>query len=200
MNKAQEILTYWFGQLNSETGLATPEKSKIWFGKSVETDRFLTNKYKDLLEEAKLDKLNSWTESPDSTVALIILLDQFSRNIYRDTAEMYAADTQAIQIAKELITAQKDKNLPTAYRIFTYMPFMHSEKLEDQKQCIELFEKLHQSANPKAKEPIANNLKYAIAHHDIIAEYDRFPHRNKILGRTSTAAEIKFLTQPGSSF
>lgn len=190
MQQAQNILDYWFGELDSN-GMPKNDKSDLWFGKSEQTDQYLTENYQALLEQAKLGQLDNWLSSNDSTMALILLLDQFSRNIYRDTPKMYEADEKALIIAKNFIPSA----MPTIYRVFTYMPLMHSENLADQNLCVQLFQNMVDEGHP-----MQNNLDYAIKHRDIIAKFGRFPHRNQILGRESTSEEIEFLKQPGSSF
>jgi uncharacterized protein (DUF924 family) len=191
----KEILKYWFGELN-ENGMPKEQKYDLWFGKSEETDKYLTDEYKDLLESAKRGELDDWKNEPDSLVALIVLLDQFSRNIYRDTSGMFAADSQALELAKLSL----DFEIPTIYKVFTYMPFMHSEDLEEQNRCVELFEDLVDKTDGEAKESVKNNLDYAIQHRDIVEKYGRFPHRNEILGRESTSEELEYLAKPGAGF
>lgn len=191
----KEILNYWFGELN-EHGMPKDAKYDLWFGKSEETDKYLTEEYKDLLESAKRCELDDWKNEPDSLVALIVLLDQFSRNIYRDTPGMFAADCQALELAKLSLGFE----LPTIYKVFTYMPFMHSEDLEEQNKCVELFEDLVDKTDGEAKESVKNNLDYAIQHRDIVEKYGRFPHRNEILGRESTEDEMEYLAKPGAGF
>lgn len=191
MNHSQNILDYWFGEIDPNTGMPKTDKSSLWFGKSQETDQYLTANYQDLLEQAKQGQLDHWLSQTDSTMALIILLDQFSRNIYRDTPKMYEADDKAIQIAKNSL----NKDLPAIYQVFTYMPLMHSEELADQELCVAMFQKMVNEGHS-----VQNNLDYAIKHRDIVAKFGRFPHRNEILKRESTPEEIKFLKQPGSSF
>ena len=192
----KQILDYWFGDLDPVTGKTTTDKFGIWFGKSEETDQYLTDNYKELLESAKRGELSDWQNDSDSMIALIILLDQFSRNIYRDTPEMYSADDLAVELARKSL----EFDLPTAYRVFSYMPFMHSEDLDDQNLCVDLFTQLVESVHEQAKESVQGNLKYAIEHRDIVEKYGRFPHRNKILGRQSTPEELEYLAQPGAGF
>lgn len=191
MQQAQNILDYWFGELDPNTGMPKEDKYPLWFGKSEQTDQYLTENYQELLEQAKRGELDNWLTNKDSTMALIILLDQFSRNIYRDTPKMYQADEKAIQIAKNNL----DANPPAIYRVFTYMPLMHSEELADQELCVQMFQKMLDEGHA-----VKSNLEYAIKHRDIVARFGRFPHRNQILNRESTSEEIEFLKQPGSSF
>lgn len=196
MPTPQDILDYWFGAIDPKTGMPTKPKYDLWFGKSKKTDDFLRKNYTKLLEEAKNNELDHWTQQTNSYIVLIVLLDQFSRNIYRDDPRMFEADPKALQLTKNKLNIK----LPTIQKVFQYMPFMHSENLTDQEKCVQLFKELHQKAHPEVKESIANNLDYAIAHRDIIKKYGRFPHRNKILNRESTPEEKEYLSQPGAGF
>jgi uncharacterized protein (DUF924 family) len=198
--QAQDILSYWLGQLNPETGQSTENKFPLWFGKSQETDDHLRETYGSLLEKAKAGELKDWEESPESLVALVILMDQFSRNIFRGTSGMYAADEKALSLSKQVVESGQDEQLPTAMRVFLYMPFMHSEELEDQEKCIEIFKKLKEQVPESIKDSIENNVIYAIKHRDIVKEYGRFPHRNEILSRANTPEEEVYLAQPGAGF
>ncbi len=129
-------------------------------------------------------------KSAKGCLALIILLDQFTRNIYRDTPKAFEFDSISLSIAKEAITLGRDTEIDKDKLAFIYMPFMHSEKLSDQKRAIELFEKAN----------LVGNIKYAIEHHDIIKRFNRFPHRNVILGRESSEEEMVFLRDEHSGF
>lgn len=195
----KDILEYWFGELD-EYGRTDESRFKLWFGKSEETDQYLTENYKDLLESAKRGELDSWKESAEGLVAFIVLLDQFSRNIYRDTAEMYAADEQVLSVAKRAVETGVDKEMPISHRVFTYLPFMHSENLEDQEQCIELFKGLQNEVPEEVKKSIQGNIDYAIKHRDVVKGYGRFPHRNEILGRESIEEEKVYLSNPDAGF
>lgn len=195
----QKILEYWFGELD-EHGRADESRFKLWFGKSEETDQYLTENYTELLESAKRGELDAWKENAEGLVAFIVLLDQFSRNIYRDTAEMYAADEQVLNAAKHGVETGMDKEMPISHKVVTYMPFMHSENLEDQEQCIELFKNLQNEVPEAVKESVQGNIDYAIKHRDVVKEYGRFPHRNQILGRESTDKEKEYLSNPDAGF
>ncbi len=177
--KTQEILSFWF---------ATENKPK-WFIKDQEFDREVTSKFLNYYEEAaKEEDLDHWQESLDGSLALIILLDQFPRNMFRGDPRSFATDSRAIAITKKIIAQNIDHQASEDYKHFLYMPLMHSEDLADQELSVELF-----SYNPGARD-------YAIRHMEIIKRFGRFPHRNIILGRESTVEEIQFLTTPGSSF
>lgn len=180
-----EIIKFWF----EET------KPRFQFKKDKDFDNKVKSRFGNLLEKAKIGELDSWKNNPESLFALIILLDQFSRNIYRDDKKSFEGDELAVKIVKEGIEKGFDKQIDPKRRMFFYMPFMHSENIENQERCIELIKELSKE-NKKAK----LNLKYANMHKDIIEKFNRFPHRNKILNRESTEEEIDFLKTKGSSF
>jgi len=138
-----------------------------------------------------IGEIDSWTNEAESCLAYIIILDQFSRNMFRDTPQMYAADSLALDASKYAIKKGFDKQVKKG-RSFFYLPLMHSENLENQEECIKQFEILSEGKE--------SGTEYAIKHRDIIRQFGRFPHRNKILSRESTKEEIEFLTKPGSPF
>ncbi len=175
-----EVLTFWFA---SET------KPK-WFAPDAEFDAQLRSRFGDWLAAAKNGELDRWAETAKGALALIVLLDQFSRNIHRGTPDAFAADAKALALAKTVLKNGLDGQFTDEERQFLYLPFMHSETLSDQEEGVALYERLGQ----------ANALDYMRQHRDIIARFGHFPHRNAILGRSSTAEEIEFLKQPGSSF
>lgn len=199
MNTAENLLQYWFGEITADE-LAEEGKPSLWFTKNPATDQYILDHYRNLYEEAVTGKLDGWLQTPRGTLAFIVLLDQFSRNMFRGDAKMYDADPLALKIVHEGLQKGTDRTLKTIERFFFYMPLMHSELLEDQERCIQEFEALHTTCPEAAKPTIANNIKYAIAHRDIVRDWGRFPHRNEILGRASTPEEIEFLKQPNSSF
>ena len=180
MNRYKSVLNFWYHEL-------TP---KDWFAKSDELDQKIKEDFRSLLEEGASGALSSWEQSPLSMLALIILLDQFSRNIYRDTNLAFSNDQQAIALAKKAVKFGFDKELKRDQAVFMYMPYMHSEDLKIHEEAIVLFE----------QEGFENYLKFEIKHKIIIERFGRYPHRNEILGRESTKEEKEFLTQEGSSF
>ncbi len=180
MEDSASVLRFWFEE-------STPQQ---WFEKSDEYDRIIEDRFGDLHREAANGDHDGWTDSADGSLALILVLDQFSRNLFRDDPRAFAQDAKALSIAKKAIAEGQDREVPEDRRVFFYVPFEHSEDLADQEDSLPYFEAL---ANPEY-------LRYAIAHRDIIARFGRFPHRNAVLGRESTADEIAFLKTPGSSF
>ncbi len=189
--QAQEVLDFWFGAPGSaEFG----HPRDFWFRKDPAFDRTLAQRFTDLHAAAARAELTDWRSAPESLVALIVVLDQFPRNIYRGLPASFATDAQALAAATVMVESTWDLALPPAMRWFTYMPFEHSELLVDQNMCLQLMQGV-------AEDPrFADVPQWAVAHHEVIARFGRFPHRNAILGRESTSAEVLFLSQPGSSF
>ncbi len=176
----QTVLNFWF---SSET-------QPYWFAKSDAFDQQLRDQFFEILEQARQAELWSWRESAEGRLAEIIVLDQFSRNLYRDSSASFAQDPMALALAQETIQLGLDQNLRPEQRSFLYMPFMHSESKIIHEQALKLFENL---GNPI-------NLDFEKKHKVIIDRFGRYPHRNEILGRQSTEEEIEFLKQPNSSF
>ena len=178
--KPQDVLAFWTA--------AGPAK---WFSKSDAFDAAIRLKFEPLHLAAARGKYDAWAAEPEGALALVVLLDQFPRNLYRDSGHAFATDGKARAIAVAAIAAGHDRQVDPALRSFFYMPLEHSESLADQEACIALFEKLQIDTGD------TEGLKWALLHRDIIARFGRFPHRNKALGRTTTAAEQAFLDEGG---
>ena len=176
----QPILHFWFEELTS----------KQHFVKDAALDETIRARFGDTLEAAAQCELFAWRATAEGRLAEIIVLDQFSRNVYRDTPRAFAQDALALVLAQELVASTQDRSLPIAQRVFAYMPTMHSESALVHTQAVALFTQLG----------IEGNLDYELRHKAIIDRFGRYPHRNAILGRTSTAEELAFLSEPGSSF
>lgn len=187
---ASDVLELWFGDRSAPPSAAT---KKQWFSRDEAFDSMLRERFGAALVAAREGELDAWAESADGALALVILLDQFGRNCGRDTPAMYSGDAKALALAEAAIARGFDREVRREERSFFYMPFMHSESLEAQERCVELFRALEEDGS-------GGNSKWAIAHRDIVARFGRFPHRNEILGRESTPEEIAFLKEPGSSF
>jgi uncharacterized protein (DUF924 family) len=191
MSQATTILDFWFGHAND------PNYGKIqpfWFDKQPDFDSKVRNLFLEDYQKAVAGYLHDWMNSPQTCLALILLLDQFPRNMFRDTLQAFATDWEALSLAKQAINNGYDRQLLAVQRWFIYLPFEHSENPDDQRKCIKLFQQL--SHDPDSAEAIAS----AFRHKEIIARFGRFPHRNAILGRISTPEEEEFLEEPGSSF
>lgn len=190
---AAALLELWLGP---ELGRDAPaaEVRERWFVKDAAFDAELLRSFGELHARAGRGELDGWAATPRGRVALVIALDQLSRNLGRGSAASFAHDAEALALAKEGVALGVDRELAGSERYFLYMPFMHSEALPDQARSVELFAAL-------AKElPALDATRWAAAHRDIVARFGRFPHRNALLGRSTTPDEEAFLAQPGSSF
>jgi len=200
-SEIKEILNFWFGNLK-ENEIPSEEYRKKWWIKDYENDKRIKDSFGGYLDLAIKGELYGWKKTPQGTLALILLFDQFTRNIFRDTAEAFSQDQNALEICINGIKKGFDLKLHPVQRIFYYMPLMHSEDMSIQKKSIQSFSNLaNQVINP---EPIAKmvsgSFEFAMKHYEIVKRFGRYPHRNAILGRKSTLEEIEFLSEPGSSF
>lgn len=183
--RAAEVLAFWFG---------SGGRDKRWFEKNPAFDREIGTRFLALHGRAASGLLAHWQRNPADCLALIVLLDQFSRNIYRGTARAFATDAQALGAARHAIANGFDRSMQPVKRMFVYLPFEHAESLEEQVKACEL-------TKPLVEFPETGDAyRYAVLHRDVIKRFGRFPHRNAPLGRVSTPEEAKFLQGPGSSF
>jgi uncharacterized protein (DUF924 family) len=181
------VLEFWFG--------VPPGPSRVeWFRKDEAFDARIRDRFGPLHEAASRRALDGWRAAPESMLALVVVLDQFSRNLYRGDARAFAQDAYALECANEAITRGDDTRLLPVHRQFLYLPLEHSEDIADQERCVELMRSLE--VYPETK----GLTEWAEKHRVIIARFGRFPHRNAALGRASTPEEIEFLKQPGSGF
>jgi len=187
------IHSYWFGTLD-DTGLSDTDHRRLWFSASDATDDYLRQHFGAALAQALAGKHDDWIETDRGLIALIVLLDQFSRNIHRGSAAAFAGDPAALALAQQAIASGRYQRLPAIHQVFLYLPLEHCEDLDVQEECVALFEEL---AGVTGSEELADFSRYAVAHRDVIAQFGRFPHRNAILGRTSTARELAYLEQHG---
>ena len=174
------ILHFWFTEL-------TPKQH---FAKDPALDETIRTRFGATLEAATKCELFAWRTTPDERLAEILVLDQFSRNVHRDTARAFAQDALALALAQALVASGQDRSLPLAQRSFAYMPYMHSESALIHAQAALLF----------AQPGMEDSLRFELRHQAIIERFGRYPHRNAILGRTSTPDELAFLNEPGSAF
>jgi uncharacterized protein (DUF924 family) len=187
--RAAEVLRFWFGA-GAEYGRAR----KAWFRKDPEFDREIRARFLLLYEQAASSTLDAWQSLPSDCLALVIVLDQFPRNLFRGDARAFATDAQALGAARHAVEAGYDADMLPVERLFLYLPFEHSESIEDQWRAIALFGRL-------APWPETSDVfPYAVRHWEIVRRFGRFPHRNTALGRASTPEELEFLQQPGSGF
>ena len=178
--QAQDILDFWFD----------PDHRSLWFAKSDEFDAKFRERFQAIHHQAIQAELWSWRKTAEGRLGEIIVLDQFSRNLFRDQPQAFAHDSMALMLAQEAISLQLDAQLSPDHRSFLYMPFMHSESKLIHEFALKLFQRLGNEIN----------LSFEKKHKLIIDRFGRYPHRNAILGRSSTAEELEFLTQPNSSF
>ncbi len=190
----EAIHDYWFGELD-DAGLCREDRNALWFAASAETDAECRRRFGSLVGRALTGELQAWAQRDRGLVALVLLLDQFTRNIHRGTPRAFAGDDRALALAQHTIGTGHHQRLPAIHQVFLYLPLEHSEDPETQETCVTLFEELAAITGSPA---IAGFTRYAIAHRDVIARFGRFPHRNAILGRPSTAEELAYLEQhPG---
>ncbi|MGB5502077.1 MAG: DUF924 family protein [Polyangiales bacterium] len=195
----EDILDFWFGELN-EHGCSSPEHRKRWWTKSDAFDESIQHYFLDDYEAIVAGEREAWRSTARGALAYIIVLDQFSRNTFRGTAKMFAADELAREVCREGLDAGFDAELSFDERVFFYLPLEHSESMDDHELCLELFESLLDSAPELLQADAKYYLDFALQHKAIIERFGRYPHRNKILGRASSDEEARFLQEPGSSF
>lgn len=185
----QAVIDFWFGV--PLTGVPRAE----WFRKDDAFDDAIRGRFGELVELALAGGLREWDRDATGTVARILLLDQFTRNAFRGTARAFAGDALALEAARALVANGRDRALSGLMRWFVYLPFEHAEDRDAQRESLRLFAEL-----AAAYPALADAYTWAVKHHDVIARFGRYPHRNALLDRPSTAEEIEFLRQPGSSF
>ncbi len=192
MTTPSDILDLWFASPgDAEEGTLR----KAWFGKDPAFDAEIVARFGAAIEAALRGELDAWAVEPASALARILLLDQFTRNAFRDTPRVFAGDAQAIAAARAMVGQRHDQALDPIRRSFVYVPFEHAEGLETQDEGVRLFCQLAE-ADPR----FAEMLDYAKRHRAVIERFGRFPHRNDVLGRQSTAEEIEYLKRPGAGF
>lgn len=176
--KPETVIDFWFSELKPED----------WFKKSDALDQEIRTRFLDAWSSAGKGELFFWRSTPKGRLAEILILDQFSRNLHRNHASSFSQDTVALILAQDMVILGWDQEVPKEWRSFIYMPYMHSESSKIHEESVKLF----------TKAGLEDNLKYEMAHKEIIDRFGRYPHRNSILGRTSTTAELEFLkTHPG---
>lgn len=192
MARSDEILFFWFGEPRDDQAYYDEWRSR-WFNANPHFDQEVRDRFTADYQQASTRQLTAWREEPRSGLALVLLLDQFPRNMFRGHSQAFATDALAREVATHLIQTGFDRLLLPIERAFVYMPFMHSETLADQRSAIALFQQLAQERE------YLSFVTYAIKHLEVIERFGRFPHRNAILGRPSTPEEAESLTQPSSS-
>lgn len=200
MATPEAVLEFWIGSTAHHAG-DLDQAHRFWFQKSDATDKAIADQFLDTLRLLAEGLAYEWAErGPRPRLAAVIVLDQFSRNLFRGLPDAFAQDAIALGLSKEAILKHEDTHLSETERAFLYLPLEHSERAADQQLCVNLMEKLVRDARPDFGKYAADSLDYAHRHKAIIDRFGRFPHRNAVLGRPSTPEEIEFLKQPGSRF
>jgi uncharacterized protein (DUF924 family) len=204
MDEARSVREFWFGKVP-----LAPEqlgrRMRLWFGdvsdeQRAHMDDAIRDRFEPLIREAAAGRLDSWADGPRRRLSLILLLDQFPRNIYRGTARAFAYDEQALGLAISGMQSGADAALNPAERVFFYMPLQHSEVREVQDESVAAYRRLVMEAPEPLKATLAGCLQYAERHKEVIDRFGRFPHRNAVLGRPSTKAEDDYLREGGENF
>ncbi|MDP3735900.1 MAG: DUF924 family protein [Hyphomonadaceae bacterium] len=194
------ILHYWLGYSADRASMLEDRRS-LWFNGGFELDRMIAHRFTSIVAKLASGLALRWAaQGPRERLAAVIALDQFSRNIFRNTPGAFENDPIAVKLTREAIANGEDLTLKPVERWFLYMPLMHSESSTDQRRSLDKFSELASQAPPELKEALTSAYDFAKRHANVIKKFGRFPHRNVILGRTTTSAEKKFLKQPGSRF
>jgi uncharacterized protein (DUF924 family) len=196
MNPPEEVLRFWLGD-DPKNPL---RNSALWWKNDPAFDREIREKFEEDLKRGVKGEYEAWKGTPHGCLAYVILFDQFSRNIYRETPQAFAQDALGLAACLEGIKRGFDRQLLPLGRSFFYMPLQHSEDPQIQRRSVEVFRRLAEEAPEDLKKALGENFQYALRHAEIVVRFGRFPHRNRILGRSSTQEEIEFLKTPGSSF
>jgi uncharacterized protein (DUF924 family) len=199
MDEQEQVLEFWFGPLSAD-GRADAAHAQRWWKKDAAFDALIRERFLALYDAVANGEREAWLRSARGALAYVIVLDQFSRNMFRDSPRMFEQDARALRAARAAIDSGFDRQLAFDERGFLYMPLMHSEERATQARCVALFEALRDEEQGEKRERAAGSVDFAKRHRDIVERFGRFPHRNVVLGRTSTPEEMEFLTQPGSSF
>lgn len=199
METADTIRTFWFGA-QTDDAIVANEQAALWWRKDTNTDEQICRRFGALTASASRGDLDAWLSAAEGRLALILLTDQFPRNMYRNTPKAFAFDPLAVAWCKDGLRENMHDALRPIERVFFYLPLEHSESREDQELSVGLFTELLEKVKPEAQPAFEGFLDFAVRHRDIIARFGRFPHRNQILGRESSTEEIDFLREKGSSF
>ena len=194
--RIDSVLHYWFGELDAD-GMTAEAQQKLWFQPPPGTDETIRDDFDADVAEALAGRRDDWAASPRGLVALTLLLDQFPRNIHRGTPAAFSGDDRALALVREAVATGADEQAPTIHRVFLYIPFEHAEDLAAQDEGIAHFDRLISQSPASTRERLQGFRGYAVAHREVIAKLGRFPHRNEILGRTTTDEERAWLAKHG---
>ena len=198
-DQSESVLAFWFGPPGSAAEVAGRQR-KLWFGKSADNDQAVIERFAATLAAATAGRLDHWANTPRGRLALVIVLDQFPHHIHRDRPPAFATDPQSLALSLAALESREDRKLTPIERVFLYLPLEHAESLAMQARSVSLYEQLAHEAAADERALFDGFLDYARRHYDVVARFGRFPHRNEILARASTADELEFLKQPGSRF
>lgn len=199
MENPESIHTFWFGQ-NPDDSAAAQENSRLWWAKNSQTDLTIAKRFSFCTTAAAAGELDAWAATARGQLSLILLLDQFPRNMYRGLPKSFSFDAHALRWSLQGLADDMDQQLRPIERVFFYLPLEHAESLPHQERAVQLFEKLLADVPASHKDVFAGFVQFARRHRDVIARFGRFPHRNAILERACTDEERAFLKTPGSSF
>ncbi|MCB9728494.1 MAG: DUF924 domain-containing protein [Deltaproteobacteria bacterium] len=194
-----DVIAFWLDEPRADGAVPEAVQGR-WWKKDPELDETIRQRFGEAVRAAVAGELVEWTETPQGTLALIIVLDQFTRNIFRDTGAMFAGDARARGLTRRLLDGGGFESLRPVERYFALMPLMHSEEVPIQQEAVARFEAEAERAPDAARKLFDNGALFARKHAVIVERFGRFPHRNALLGRTSTSEELAFLETPGSSF
>jgi len=194
----EEILHFWFGSLKN--GFPEADRRKLWWFGGDSTDKLIAELFGHRVRQALWGQLNDWAGQPRGRLALILLLDQFTRSIYRGSTDAFAGDGQAEALCRAGIKNGHDTALELSERLFFYMPLEHAEELSSQNLCVARIESMLCETPRELRHHIDNALDFAHEHRDLIIRFNRFPHRNEVLSRSSTPEELAYLNQPHKSY
>lgn len=197
MKNFDDILSFWFGHVE-QTLIPSEELTRIWFAEDSEADKIIRERFSEDLTRAIAGEYDAWQGDPRGQLALILILDQFSRHIYRNTPQAYAQDNKALEICIKGIQDMQDHSLSLIERAFYYFPLLHSEDLGIQEQSLRAYGVLSELSFPETRVIYDSFLKFAVHHYRIVQQFGRFPQRNAVLGRDSTEAELTYLKETKS--
>ncbi len=199
MASAEEVLEYWFGPL-SEPHDFNPDRSKLWWVGGPDVDEEIRQRFGPDVRRARAGQLDTWLAQPRSALGLVILLDQFTRNLGRGTPDAFGGDPAAFAASTTAIERGFDRELRPIERAFLYMPLMHAEDRSAAQRCVAAFERLSEEIGATCPEGYPDFLPHAKQHASIVERFGRYPHRNEILGRATTPEEARFLDEGGPNF
>jgi len=200
MTRSEALLQHWFGPAEADGWTVPPDRMALWFRGGPEVDADLRHRFAADVDAARAGQLSAWTGTPRGRLALLLLLDQLPRNLFRGTPQAFQSDALALSLAREALASGEDAQLRPIERPFVYLPLEHAEDRSAQATSVQKFRELAAAAPAASRPAFEGFLDYAIRHQVVIERFGRFPHRNRILGRASTPEEEAFLLEPNSSF